>query len=113
MSTTAVLTKMFPVIGDDVTSPCFRVTYGLVLVAVIGLLATAVVTGGWLYVALAVGLIVSAFAGQIAPLYPVGILSIFLLFLVPALVVTSSPSPSTVAPSAGIAVPHAVVKIPP
>lgn len=107
------LNKMLPVLGDDVRSPCFRVTYALVLAGIVGLLVTAAVTGSGIYLTLAAGLLFSAFAGQIAPLYPVGILSIFLLILVPVLVVTSSPTASTVKSSAGIAAPHTTVKTSP
>jgi hypothetical protein len=74
---TSFLKKALPVLDTD--SICFKITYSIVALALVGLLATALVTGKAVYLYLAVGLVVSAWAGQVAPLYPVGIVSMFVV----------------------------------
>jgi len=90
---TPLLQKVFPILGPGVNSRSFKITAGLVLAGSVGLLAAGVLTGDAMYFQLMGSLLASALLGQIAPFYPVGVVSLFVFLM---LVVTAHhPQPNS------------------
>jgi len=71
-----MLQKLFPYI--DTESMCFKVMCGVVGGALVALLTAFCATGNALFAGMVLSLVIAAFVGQIAPLFPVGIISVFM-----------------------------------
>ena len=97
---TPFLQKLFPILGPGVNRRSFKITAGLALAGSIGLLTAGAATGDAMYFQLMGCLLFSAFLGQIAPFYPIGVVSLFVFLM---LVVQAHQPPEPVKPTLVVA----------
>jgi hypothetical protein len=83
----ALFDRIFPYLGSSPSSWCFRITYSLVATGVLALKYAGLQRGQVAYCLMAVCLAAAGWAGQIFPLYPIGIVAFFGLFTLPVVVI--------------------------